>query len=441
MIISKERLYRVLSLTLPIIAGLLSASCLTLVDTYMIGKLGSQPLAAAGMSSFLSFMCFGVVMGISNGVQVIVARRKGENRLDETGEVLNAGLLICLVIGLPLSIVLWLLTPMLYPFFNDDPEVLVHAVPYFQWLLVGTVFVGAKLAFRGYWNGVDRSMVYVITLIIMNVVNVVANLVLIFGYLGFPALGIRGAGIGTLIAQIVGVVIYFIMGFKLTYHQGFMRKLPTIRVIKQLLVLSIPNSIQQVFFSLGISMIFWLVGMVGTDEVAVTTVLINIMLFAVLPAMGLGLGAMTLVGQSLGAKDLSDARRWGWEISQVGAVMLFSIGLPMWIIPDLILGLFVEGDTIALGHLPLQLLGLALVIEGPSFVLMHTLLGAGEMKRVMIATLVSQWVFALPLGYIMGISMGYGLLGIWTSLGVARLGLGLVFIGLWRGYHWTKLQI
>jgi len=165
--------------------GMVSQNVLNLVDTGMVGVLGDAALAAVGVASFANFLAIAFIMGMATGVQAMSARRKGEGRLDETAIPLNGGLLLVAVLALPASALLFWGAPALFPFLNDDPAVIELAVPYWQARLVAMVFVGMNFAFRGYWNAVDLSRLYLRTILLMHAVNIFLNYALIFGHFGF----------------------------------------------------------------------------------------------------------------------------------------------------------------------------------------------------------------------------------------------------------------
>lgn len=212
--------------------------------------------------------------------------------------------------------------------------------------------------------------------------------------------------------------------------------------VSRMLRLSLPNSVQQFFFATGITALFWIIGRVGTAELAVAHVLINLALFLILPAIGLGMAATTLVSQSLGAEDFDSAHRWGWEVVKVAAIGLALLGAPFWLVPELILRLFVSDPAlIELGSWPLRLTGLGMVIDATALVLTQALLGAGANRTVMAVSLGNQWLFFLPLAYLLGPVLGYGLLAIW-SLQILQRGLAsAIFAVMWQRRDWTRIQL
>lgn len=438
----RTRTRRILGLSLPIIGGMTSQNLLNLVDTAMVGALGAPALAGVGMGSFLSFMSVAVVIGLATAVQATAARRFGEGKFGETALPLNGGLLLALVLGLPITLALFAAAPAIFAALNPDPAVVAAGTPYFQARLVAVTAVGMNFAFRGYWNAVDKPRLYLYTLLLMHAANVVISYVLIFGKLGAPALGTLGAGIGTAASTFLGTGIYFHLARREAGHAGFLRHWPPLAQLGRQLRLGLPSSAQQLMFAAGLTALFWILAQVGTAEMAVASVLINITLVAVLPAIGLGLAATTLVGQALGRGQPDDAHRWGWDVARVGAAILLALGLPMLLLPDLILSGFLHEPALReLGRLPLRVVGAGIAIDGVGLILMHALLGAGATGTVMFVALGLQWVLFLPAAWLMGTQWGMGLLAIWLAFMGYRLLQSVVFAVFWEGRGWRKIEV
>lgn len=440
--IDSSRFQRISLLALPIVGGMLSQSLLNIVDTAMVGYLGDPALAAVGLGGFVVFMCMAMILGISTGVQSLAARKKGEGRTDRAAKILNSALLLVLVIAPILSIVLITFVAPLFPYLNSDPAVIEQGVPYLQVRLAAIVFVGMNFAFRGYWNALDMSRLYMITLILMHACNIILNYVLIFGHFGAPAMGVTGAGIASAISLAVGTAIYFMLGFRHVRKDGFLKSLATREETRSLIQISIPSGIQQFFFAAGFVALFWIIGKVGTAELAAANVLITVTLFAILPGLGLGLACTTLVGQALGARDPEDAHRWAWDVGKVSVVLLTLLGLPMWIAPDLVSSIFIhEEATRELARWPMRITGLTMPLEALGFAFMHGLLGAGDAKRVMFVSIGVQWLLLLPAVYLMGPVFGFGLLAIWLLQGLSRALQAGIFLASWQGRQWQKLKV
>jgi len=441
-LIDSIRLKRILTLALPIIAGMVSQNILNLVDTAMVGVLGNAALAAVGIGGFVTFMCQALILGISTGVQATAARRKGEGKLDRAARVLNSALFLVLIVAPVFSVLLSWALPRSFHFLNSDPEVVSQAIPYLEMRIMAITFVGMNFAFRGYWNAMDMSRLYMSTLVVMHLSNIFFNWVFIFGHLGAPALGVQGAGLASAIAMVIGTATYFVLGFRYAGEHGFLKGLGTRLEIMSLVRLSIPAGIQQLFFSAGFVATFWIIGKVGTAELAAANVLINIMLVALLPGLGLGLACATLVGQAQGRGQPDDAYQWAWDVAKVAAVVMTGLGLPMWLAPDLVTWAFLHDEaTQALARWPMRLVGLSMPVEALGFIMMHALYGAGDARRVMMISIGFQWGLFLPLAYLVGPVLGFGLLGIWLLQGGYRVMQSLTFMHFWRGGAWRDVVV
>lgn len=430
------------SIALPIMGGMMSQNVLNLVDIGMVGRLGDSALAATGIGSFSSYMAISFIIGLSAGVQALAARRLGEGRTSETAIPLNGGLILALIIGIPLCIILVLFTPTAFTFLTDDPAVQELGVPYLQVRIFSMMAVGMNFSFRGYWSAIHMTGLYLRTLLIMHAINIFLNWVLIFGNLGAPELGVFGAGLATTISLYFGTAIYFFFALRHARDKGFLHRIPSRSTLWQQFTLSLPSSLQQLFFATGLVTLVWIVGRIGTAEVAAINILMTFHITAILPAFGIALAATTLVGNALGRGDPDDAAKWGWNC----AVMTFIYGviLSLLLIPlaQPILAVFLTNpDTRQLAYLPMILWALMISFDTLGMVLMNALIGAGDTRRSMWISVIWQWLFFLPLAYLVGPALGYGLLGVWIVNGVYRVGQALSSAQLWKGRKWAQIEI
>lgn len=445
----RARTKRILALALPIIGGMVSQNVLNLVDLAMVSTEGDAAVAAVGVGGFANFLAFSFLTGLSAGVQAMAARRKGEGRDSETALPLNAALLLGLLAAVPLSAVLYSLVPWFFPLQNPDPAVVEVGVPYLQARLIGMTAVAMNFSFRGYWNAVDLSKLYLRTLLVMHACNIFLNWVLIFGNLGFEPMGAAGAGVSSAVATYVGTAYYVYLGLRHARSAGFLAGLPSRETSKTILRLAIPNGFQQFAFAAGFNALFWILGHIGmndpahsTTEVAAANALVNITLVALLPGIALGISAASLVGQALGRKDVEDAYQWGWDVVRVALVVMGLLGLPMALFPDLVLSPFLHSEeTLATARWPLRLVGLFIAIDGVGFVLMNAMLGAGASRMTMIVSVISQWGIFLPAAFVMGPILGYGLLPIWAGQLGYRALVAVAFAYLWRRRGWANIDV
>ena len=433
---------KIWAIALPIMGGMMSQNVLNLVDIGRVGRLGDSALAATGIGSFTNYLAIAFIIGLSAGVQALAARRLGEGRDSETAIPLNGGLLLALILGVPMCIIMVLSTPFAFNYLTDDPAVRELGVPYLQVRILSMIAVGMNFSFRGYWSAIHMTSIYLRTLLIMHAINIFLNWVLIFGNLGAPELGVFGAGLATTISLYIGTALYFFYAIRHASDKGFLHGIPSRSTLWQQFTLSLPSSLQQVFFSAGLVTLVWIVGQIGTQEVAAINILMTFHITAMLPAFGIALAATTLVGNALGRGDADDAAAWGWNCATL--TFIYGVVLSLILIPlaDPILAVFLTNpETRQLAYLPLVLWALMIGFDTAGMVLMNALIGAGDTRRSMWISLIWQWAFFLPLAYIAGPVLGFGLLGVWVINGVYRVGQAINCGTQWAGRKWTHIKI
>ncbi|MGQ7248340.1 MATE family efflux transporter [Halomonas sp. V046] len=435
-----KRCQTIVRLALPIVAAMLTQSLLNLVDAAMVGTLGDVELAAVGIGGYATFLISACVFGLSSGVQAQVARRHGEQALARRGDGLVAGLVIALVVALPLSAACLWWAPRLLSAINSDPAVTAIAVDYFRWRVVSLTPVALILCFRGYWNGVQQTGIALRIIVLTHLVNIVISYALIFGHWGLPAMGASGAGLGTALSLCVGLAAWAAITIKRA--PGIAWRRPDLATLTTTLRLATPHSFQQLWFAAGYAVLFWILGQIGTSSVAVGHVLVNLSLLLILPGVGLGMAAMSLVGEALGQQTPEDAHRWGWDVVRMAWLSLSTLALPMLIFPETILAVFLhDPDLIALGIEPLRLTALMIVIDAAALVFTQALLGAGANRAVMSVTLATQWLVFLPLAWWLGVHQGLGLAAIWWCQLGYRVLNSTAFVLIWQRRHWQAIPV
>jgi putative MATE family efflux protein len=438
----RDRRRAIWSIALPIMGGMMSQNILNLVDIAMVGHLGDSALAATGIGSFSNYLAIAFIIGLSAGVQALAARRLGEERHSETAIPLNGGLILALLLGVPLTAILIQLAPYGLSLLTSDQQVLDQGVPYLQIRLLSMVAVGMNFSFRGYWSAVHMTKLYLRTLLIMHSINIFLNWVLIFGKFGIPAMGVSGAALATTISLYIGTALYFFFAWQHARDKGFMRAVPSLATLRQQFKLSLPASLQQLFFAAGLVALMWILGRIGTAEVAAANVLMTFHITALLPAFGVALAATTLVGNALGRKDVEDAARWGWNGAAITLIYGVLLGLIVIPLAQPLLGFFIKNpETRELAHLPLVLWALVIGLDTSAMVLMNSMMGAGDTRRSMWISIIWQWAFFLPLAFLVGPVLGFGIVGVWLVNGLYRSGQSLVLFQQWASRRWAHIDI
>jgi putative MATE family efflux protein len=433
----------IIALSLPIIAGMLSQSVINLIDAALVGQLGEASLAGVGIGSYANFVAISLILGLSSGVQTLVARNRGQGQHHVAASPVHWGLLISLFFALPLSVVYIHYSDLFVSMMSDDSAVQDIASSYFDYRTAAMCAIGLNLSFRGWWNGNKTPVTYFKVLIFTHCLNIVVSYCLIFGHLGLPQMGAPGAGLGSAIALVSGALINAVLVYKNAKTAGlFHWHAGSASELSKLLQLSIPHSLQQLFLALSICVLIWIIGRLGTGEQAIAHVLINLSLFLILPAVGLGVASTSLVSHALGEGKQQIALTWGWDVLKTALVFMVILSLPLWFIPEIILSLFLQSNTlIEQAVLPLQITALAICLDAAAIVLTQALFGVGANRIVFIISTCGLWGFYLPLAWLFGPALGYGLIGIWMIQLLYRALSSLVFIYIWRQQRWQQIKL
>ena len=404
----------------------------------MVGALGSTALAAAGVAGYTAFVITALILGISSAVQSSTAYYYGAKCQDSQNKTLSAGLVLACLLCTPLIAFFYPLTGLILSYINYDGAVVELAENYLDWRVIGLLAVGLNLVFRGYWNGTHHSKIYFKTIIFIHISNIAISYLLIYGKLGLPAMGVEGAGLGTCISLFLGTLIWFVYTVKKLGCRSFTRLDIDTQILKQLVNRALPNSLQQTLFASGYLVLFWIIGQIGSLSIAVGHVLVNLSLLMILPAVGLGMAATSLVGRSLGQQDDMAAQNWGTDVAKMAVLLLTIIAMPLTLLAEPVIGLFlIEPEAITLGAELLKLTAIMLVIDASAIVLTQALLGAGASKMVMQVSVTLQWGFFLPLAFVFGVYLGFGLAAIWWVQLVYRCLNASGFIWLWKVKAWS----
>ncbi len=440
-----DRSRTVLKLAGPVIVGMISQTLLNVVDTAMVGRLGSPSLAGSGMGGLVFWMCLGSLGALNIGTQAITARRYGEGRFHAAGKVLDNAAVIALVLGSVMTVLGVIFTPKLFPLIIHDPEVAVLGVSYLQARFFGALPFLIIFAFRGFFNGIGRTVVHMRVAILVNAINLFLNWVLIFGNLGAPAMGVMGAGLASAIGTLAGaiaIVMTAMMGSYRTKYHLFHKGSGSMMVKKGIIKLALPTGLQRVMSMMGFTVFLAITGLIGTVEQAVSNVIITIMSLSFLPGVAFGIAASTLISQKLGKEDTGGAEVMGWEAAKLSALFMGVMGVVFILFPSMLLKIFTnEAEVIRAGIVPLQIIGAVQFFDGVGMTISSALQGAGMNRWVMIAEVSISWFLFIPLTYIFAILAGWGLYGAWSVMALYFALFAVVCSLKFAGGSWQKVQI
>jgi putative MATE family efflux protein len=415
---------------------------MSLIDLAMVGTLGTNTIAAVGLAAFSNTLVLAFVTGIAAAVQGLVARRRGEGSTEPKCLSLNGGLLIALGVGAPLTIICYLFSPFFFSLISSDPEVTKIGVPYLRTLYLAIVAAGMNSAFKGYWAGMEKPKVDMLIVLFMDCLHIFLNYILIFGHFGAPALRATGAAISTALSLYAGVVIHFAIVYSRFRKDGFLNTKPELSLLARIFQLALPATLQGFFYSVGYIVFFWMIGQIGTVELAAANVLVRITLVLLLLAMSLGTASATLVSKTVGEGDLTGAAQWGWDTGKLGVIVITLLGLPLFLFPKFFLSIFLsDPNAISIAVIPLRLVAATTGAGSLIYIFAWTLYSVGDGSRVLMVSFSTQWLIFLPGVWIVGPYLRYGLLQIWlVQMAYGVLATVLITM-IWADGRWKTNKI
>ena len=266
-------------LAFPVILGMLGHTFVAFADNIMVGQLGAAELAAVSLGNSFFFVAFAVGIGISAAITPLIAEADGSGKKLNVKKVFKHSLVICLSSGIILFGVLLVLCPLMESM-KQPAEVVALAVPYYEIISLSLIPIMVFQAFRTLCDGLSRTKIPMYATLISNALNILFNYLLIFGNWGFPALGVIGAGYGTLISRVLMVIFIAVVLYRSSYFREFITRLNWKKTswgyVKKILNLGLPTS-AQVFFEVTLfTMAVWLSGILGTIEQAANQIALNL---------------------------------------------------------------------------------------------------------------------------------------------------------------------
>lgn len=414
-----------LKLALPIIIGQLGGIITGLADTIMVGQHSTDELAAASFVNNVlnAFIIFGT--GFSFALTPLV----GENLARNKRFVVSAWLKNGIVANLLLSILLIAILVVIY--FNvshlGQPENLLPLIkPYFLISMVSIIFIMLANSFRQFVEGITDPSVSMWILISGNLLNIFGNYILIYGKCGFSEMGLMGAGYSTLISRIfmfaMFVLVFVVRPSYRVYRKGFKRMWVLPNRLMRVTKLGVPIAFQQGLEAATFSLTAIMVGWLGTTELAAHQVVIAISTISFTTYLGLGSATAIRTSFYKGAKDWDQVGKTTVAGIHLGVIVSTMTCLALFFFRNKISFVFSDDPAVAqIVILLLPILMLYQFVDGAQIVLANALRGLSDVKPIMWISFITNFLIAIPAGYILGFPLGFGIEGIWLAYPIGFL--------------------
>ena len=413
-----------------------------LVNTYLVGHLGAASLTAVGLGVQWSMAAMVLFTAVGTGATALTARMIGARDMAGANRVVGQALAIAFACGLLSSTLLVGFAEPAMVLMGARGEALAQGVLYLR--IVSAVFPISSLMFIGNacMRGAGDARTPLLVMAAVNVVNVAIAWGLVEGIGPLPALGVRGAAWGSAAGRVVGGLL--VVGLLIKGRGGLQLRWrgPDREIIWRILRVGLPASLDQLIFRFGMLVWVRIVASLGTVAYAAHQVALNAESISFMPGWGFAMAATTLVGQGLGASDHERAERDAMLCFGIAAIFMSVMGVVFFVSAPQIMGLFTdEVEVIALGSMPLRLIGVVQPLLAAMMVFAGGLRGAGDTLTPMLVNGASVWLLRVPLSLLAIHWFDWGLTGVWLVMALDLTLRGIVLLWQFRCGRWKTVEV
>lgn len=443
---SRRILARTWALAWPVVLEQALAMVGQVMDMAMLGRLGKEAVTAVGLSMQPFNLINATFMGLSVGTTALCARATGAGKKEEAGQVAGQSIIVAFIFGLVISVIGMLNADWVIAFMKAEEPVRVLGGQYVRMMMPGMLLFFVFTVATGALRGAGDTRTPMIINISLNALKLASNYLLIFGNLGFPSLGVAGAGISTTISRTLGGIAILVAisrpKGKLTVSWKRVITGFDLGLFGRILNIGVPAMAERVLTSSGQIAYARQVAGLGTEAYAAHSLSLNVESFSYMPGMGFATSATALVGQRLGAKDPEGAEKCALVAMKMGLLTMGTMGLLFFLFPAQFLSIFTNDPAVIARGIPLvRIVAFTQIPEALGFVIPGALRGAGDTRIAMYVTVAGVWVVRLGLTYLLMEVFGVGLTAAWFAMfadWVVRSSLYWVRL---KGGRWKETRV
>jgi putative MATE family efflux protein len=432
-------------LSIPKVLEMAMESLLAVVDIFFISRLNdNDAVTAVGLTESVSGIIYSMAMGLGMAATAMVARRVGEK--DSPGAAVAA--VNALYIGGALSLIISFAGILFYQdilrLMGASEGIVSVGSGYTLWMLGGNVTIVALFLINAIFRGAGNAAIAMHSLWIANILNMILDPILIFGWGPIPSFGVEGAAIATNIGRAAGVMyqLYYLSGDKGIIKINKENLTIDWSVITRLLKVSSGNVGQFLISTASWLFLARIIVTSGSAAFAGYQIAIRVIIFTILPSWGMANAAATLVGQNLGAQKPERAEESVWKAGAANMIFLGLISIVFYFVSEPIMRFFTaDAEAIRYGTECLRIVAFGYVFFGYGMVVVQSFNGAGDTRTPTILNLFTYWFFQVPLAYVMAVKLDFGASGAFWAIAIAESVLAVVAIIIFRRGTWKHVKI
>ena len=427
-------------LAVPVTISMVMFTVYLMADLYFVGRLGADAVAALSISSNAFFIHLGFSAILGTGGMALIAQAFGRKAYSQAAQVFKQSILLALIIGIFETVTGLLIAPAYIEFFGGTGKSLQWGIQYFQIFSISFFFMLLLYVTGNCFRGMGNTKTPMIIMLQANVLNIILDPILIFGWAGIPALGVRGAAIASLVSQIYAIGIYIHLIFVKGAHinlQGPWRLTRTI--VGKCLYIGIPSGLNHFLLAANLLITYRVISIYGTAALASVGIGFRILQTIYIPVIAVASAMAAIVGQNYGASQYSRITGTFWRAWAISMAFMLFCTTVCRLFPADIIGIFSKNpDVIRYGVVYLEIFSLGFVMVGTIMVVTSAFQGLGKTYPSLIGALLDNalfaaFVFTLPAFF------GWGIQSVWW-IKVASAAAEMVVVVLWLRWELQKVQ-
>lgn len=434
-----------ISLSIPIVFANILQTAYQLVDTFWVGRLGAEAVAAVSLSFPILFLLISLAGGLAIAGTIMVSQLKGKGDIEKVDFISAQTLLMMFIVSIISSIIGLIFSGPLMALMGAAPDVLQPATQYLQISFAGLVFMFGFFVFQSLMRGVGDVKTPLFIVFGTVLLNLILDPLFIMGWGPIPGYGVAGAAIASIGTQGLATAIGMYMLFN--GKHGIHIKIPDLKMhfptIKKMFLLGFPASLSQSARAFGMIIMTFLVASFGTLVIASYGIGGRILSFIIIPAVGLAMATSTLVGQNIGAGKIDRAAKISKTSSLISFALLTIVGIIIFIFAEPITAIFIPSDleVIKAGSLFVKIMSLTFGFIGVHQTINGTLMGSGNTTMSMIIAIIAIFVIQFPVAFILSKFTTLGAEGIFWAFPISNILTAIISILWLRTGSWKKKQI
>ncbi len=431
---------QVFSLALPVVLSSLLQRAVGIIDIFLVGGLGAPAIAAVGIAQVMVFFVMSVSWGINVGVTVLVSQLWGAGRRGDAAQAAFQAMILAIAASGVITILGTGFGGNVASLLGADPKVQTILVDYILIIFYFIVFTIALNVLSGIMHGTGDTRTPLYAVLIVNILHVVAAYPLIYGKLGLPPLGVKGAAIAIAISE--GIGAFYLLLRSLQKKCLVIVKQMEWKLTMMTIRLGYPIFIDRLLQNAGSLAFAKVVLLYGTAVYAAHQVGLAIEAFSFMPGYGIAIAAATMVGQNLGAGRPADARISAYEANRLAVMLMAAMGLVFFFFPYALLRAFTDDPVvIKYGILDMKIVSFAQVPLAITMVVGGSLRGAGDTGFIMFATIAGMWLVRIPVAALLAVSVGAEIRVVWAVMILDWIVRMTLLLWRYRRENWGRIEI